>query len=544
MFATQGQVSSGLRIQTAADNAAYWSIATTMKSDNKALTAVSDALDLGAAKTDVAYAGMDAAIGVVSEFKAKLVAAKEPGVDKNKIQKELDQLKQQLLSISTSAIFNGQNWLSTDIADIYDAAQNRTSVISAFVRASNHSVNVQTADVDLSAISLFNTTGGGALEKDERSPGTIGGLRDTIYDFAPHGSTSGNGLGYDFSGPLTFVDDSTAITFDLTLDADDPATTTSPQSGATFSFTINRSLVDLVYPSLNGVISTSNQMREVLREAIGAVTYVGTMSGSPDKMMVHTRENSARGSSYAMSNVLSTLAGSATGGLVNSVATNYGSRAYTYSIFDTTFRIHPETEVYIPINENGNLHTITIDQAMVNAALGITDGVVATKSDFVNLMNFAFDANNIAITASGLGAGLIRYDLDESVHKDAGNKTEVGVFGASDNMGPLPDFGILDVDITASGANLDNYIYGVETMLLKITNGAATLGSLQSRIDMQADFASDLMDTIDKGIGRLVDADLNEASTRLKALQTQEQLGIQALQIANSNSENILSLFR
>lgn len=55
---------------------------------------------------------------------------------------------------------------------------------------------------------------------------------------------------------------------------------------------------------------------------------------------------------------------------------------------------------------------------------------------------------------------------------------------------------------------------------------------------------ADLRDTIDKGIGRLVDADMNEASTRLKALQTQEQLGIQALQIANSNSENILSLFR
>ena len=61
---------------------------------------------------------------------------------------------------------------------------------------------------------------------------------------------------------------------------------------------------------------------------------------------------------------------------------------------------------------------------------------------------------------------------------------------------------------------------------------------------MQQDFVSGLMDAISTGIGQLVDADLNEESTKLQALQTQQQLGIQALSIANSNSSNILSLFR
>lgn len=70
------------------------------------------------------------------------------------------------------------------------------------------------------------------------------------------------------------------------------------------------------------------------------------------------------------------------------------------------------------------------------------------------------------------------------------------------------------------------------------------MGSLLTRIDMQSSFAQSLMATIEKGVGRLVDADMNETSTRLKALQTQEQLGIQALQIANSNAQNILQLFR
>ncbi|WP_443092643.1 flagellin N-terminal helical domain-containing protein, partial [Ciceribacter naphthalenivorans] len=80
---TQNRISSGYRVDSASDNAAYWSIATTMRSDNKALSAVSDALGLGAAKTDTAYTGMEAAIDVVTEIKAKLVAAREPGVDKD-----------------------------------------------------------------------------------------------------------------------------------------------------------------------------------------------------------------------------------------------------------------------------------------------------------------------------------------------------------------------------------------------------------------------------------------------------------------------------
>ena len=82
MESTQGRISSGLRVGNASDNSAYWSIATTMRSDNKALSTVQDALGLGAAKTDTAYTGLNAAIDVVSEIKAKLVAAREPGVDK------------------------------------------------------------------------------------------------------------------------------------------------------------------------------------------------------------------------------------------------------------------------------------------------------------------------------------------------------------------------------------------------------------------------------------------------------------------------------
>ena len=84
----------------------------------------------------------------------------------------------------------------------------------------------------------------------------------------------------------------------------------------------------------------------------------------------------------------------------------------------------------------------------------------------------------------------------------------------------------------------------VDTATKELTSGATTLGAAQKRINIQKDATQSLMDSIDRGVGQLVDADMNQESTRLQALQVQQQLGIQALSIANSNSQSILSLFR
>ena len=91
---------------------------------------------------------------------------------------------------------------------------------------------------------------------------------------------------------------------------------------------------------------------------------------------------------------------------------------------------------------------------------------------------------------------------------------------------------------------IDTALGSVETALSKLSTGAASLGAAKSRIDTQKSFLSNLSDSIDKGVGSLVDADMNKESTRLQALQVQQQLGIQALSIANGNSQSILSLFR
>ena len=103
---------------------------------------------------------------------------------------------------------------------------------------------------------------------------------------------------------------------------------------------------------------------------------------------------------------------------------------------------------------------------------------------------------------------------------------------------------VISIDNTTSDTDIDEMISVVDHIYSKMTDAASNLGAVNSRIEMQESFVGQLMDSIDKGVGRLVDADMNEESTRLKALQTQQQLGIQALSIANSSSQNIMSLFR
>jgi flagellin len=99
------------------------------------------------------------------------------------------------------------------------------------------------------------------------------------------------------------------------------------------------------------------------------------------------------------------------------------------------------------------------------------------------------------------------------------------------------------IDVTDAGT-LGAQLTNIETMIQTATQAAADFGSVESRIEAQADFISSLSDSMKAGIGALVDADMEEASARLQALQTQQQLGIQALSIANQQPQSILSLFR
>ncbi|MBO9654449.1 MAG: hypothetical protein J7562_08990 [Agrobacterium tumefaciens] len=159
------------------------------------------------------------------------------------------------------------------------------------------------------------------------------------------------------------------------------------------------------------------------------------------------------------------------------------------------------------------------------------------------VLNAALLAQNIGVTATNAGSYIL-YEPDETIHKASGSKTSIGIGPAYDGFGGLANFGLLDVDITTAGANLDYYLSGIEAMMNKLTAAESVLESREKRNSMQANFLDNLMNSIDRGVSRFIDANMEEISARVNALQTQQQLAIQSLQIANSQPQALLSLFR
>ena len=151
------------------------------------------------------------------------------------------------------------------------------------------------------------------------------------------------------------------------------------------------------------------------------------------------------------------------------------------------------------------------------------------------------------------GANLLASDVDGA------GATGLTVMSSLNRVGSgAPTIATIDVDTVDFEANLDigsrtsiadvttaaTALGEIEGYLQTAINGAADLGASSKRIDDQGEFVSKLTDAMKSGIGALVDADMEEASARLQALQTQQQLGIQALSIANQAPQSILSLFR
>ena len=176
------------------------------------------------------------------------------------------------------------------------------------------------------------------------------------------------------------------------------------------------------------------------------------------------------------------------------------------------------------------------------------DTLASITSEMVERLNVQAVADGIDVTfeESATTAGQIDMvnNSGAAITVAAGNFTQSAVDG-SENDGTIGGGLELlaDIDVTTdSGA--EAALSAIEGLISKSIDSAAAFGSAQGRIETQADFISGLTDALKAGIGTLVDADMEEASARLQALQVQQQLGVQSLSIANQAPQTLLSLFR
>lgn len=95
-----------------------------------------------------------------------------------------------------------------------------------------------------------------------------------------------------------------------------------------------------------------------------------------------------------------------------------------------------------------------------------------------------------------------------------------------------------------TSANASSALSLIDSAITSVSSKLANLGSSANRIEVQSEFTTKLVDILKKGVGNLVDADLAEESAHLQALQIKQQLGVQALSIANSAPQAVVGLFR
>jgi len=146
---------------------------------------------------------------------------------------------------------------------------------------------------------------------------------------------------------------------------------------------------------------------------------------------------------------------------------------------------------------------------------------------------------NAAITKAGLtGVAVTDTAGALAVENNSATAFDVQANVTRGAMGTLSAFDVMSEDKAKA------FLDGIETLIQNSINTAANFGSAERRIEIQADFVSKLTDSLNSGIGAMVDANMEEVSARLQALQVQQQLGVQSLSIANQAPQMLLSLFR
>lgn len=427
----QNQISTGLRVSSAADNAAYFSIATVLRSDSSALSTVSDALNLGGSSLDVATSAVSKISTTLSNIKNQLLAATSPGVDRNKIQQQISQDQAQLKNIAASANFNGQNFLSVNSGTA--GYNSTTEFISSFSRDAVGTISVGTIAVDVATTALFDAGYGGA---------------------APVASTG------------SIVEAASAVVAGQTATA-----------LGTPTYTLGTSTLAVTHYTADS-------------QNAGQVFSVG---------LSITGANASTAVAAAASGAAGALQGTDT---LGAIATSAGHES---SISGNTMTF------YVAENNGDAANNIQYYQYTVT---GLRGGVLDNVD--TSTVGTYTDAQGTVTSSSASGTGDSIFNIDISALTDS----------------------------AADQAKLNAFQKQVDAAISSVTDSASALGTARSRITSQSSFVQSLQTSINNGVGSLVDADLNYASTRLQALQVQQQLGVQSLSIANQSTQAILKLFQ
>jgi flagellin len=179
--------------------------------------------------------------------------------------------------------------------------------------------------------------------------------------------------------------------------------------------------------------------------------------------------------------------------------------------------------------------------------LSATDQTLNTSSRAAlntNYQSLLAQISNVVQNATFDGANLLNGSTPAMSFMASGDATQFITLQGQDLSlgGPLIQMSATSTINSATAAS--GVLSQVDSAISAVNNALSELGSQSNQLSAHNAFVSQLSDTLNTGIGNLVDADMAAESARLQALQVQQQLSVQAVQIANSSPQTILSLFR
>ena len=207
------------------------------------------------------------------------------------------------------------------------------------------------------------------------------------------------------------------------------------------------------------------------------------------------------------------------------------------------------------IDSAGGTGTVVINAAVAFAAGdsvsvslgGKTASYTVTAADVASTTAADLVAVGLKQSIEGLGITGLVVDYNSATPGTLAftnnNANGINVSAQFQNVGSGGLGSLASIDVS-TGAGATAALGNIEAMMQTGIDAAASFGSVERRVDIQKDFVTKLANTMKAGIGSLVDADMEEASARLQALQVQQQLSTQALSIANQQPQSLLALFR
>ncbi|MCJ2079802.1 flagellin [Methylobacterium sp. J-090] len=560
---TSNRVSTGQRVSNASDNAAYWSIATTIRTDNSSLSAVKDSLGLGSSAVDTAYTGINSVLTNLQNMRAKLQTALSPGVDRSKVQTEINAIQSNMKSTAASSNSSGQNWLAVNSAASNTSFQPTQNVVAGFARTAAGAITFSNIGIDVNAVKLYDTN-----TTTINTAATAGQVVGSTSLTGTTAFTAGTGT-VDFTTVNAGATKQIAFSIDLgggasavvQLDKD-----TLRSSAANLSKVTTDELLKAINNQItaSGTSALAGKVTAGLDTA-GRLTFQTTGTGAAAQVNIKVVN--------AINTPTSTFALADIGFGAISTAPSVTGTAYTNLDLSSGSKV-------ISIDDGAGAKTVTLNAAAYATLPAGRTGASASNAavngdDIAKLINASllaqgstasasFASGKLTFTTSGASPSLTFAGTDVASFGFTNAQTAsgtAGVTGKGTAAGTTAGQGILDtVDATtgvsvdtvnisaltgtAGDAALSAIITQVDKAIAAVTNAATKLGTNKTQIDGQKTFVETLMKSNDRTIGTLVDADIEEESTKLKALQTQQQLGVQALSIANSASQNVLSLFR